>query len=71
MEENKLKALEGIVGNKLSTALAIVGFAGYQYLMIRHPEYKVLIAQFLNAPDTLATITMIMGLLYKGSSLPR
>ena len=66
MEENKLKALEGIVGNKLSSVLAVAGFVGYQYLMTRHPEYKIIIDQLLNTPDTAATIAMVLGLLYKG-----
>lgn len=66
MEENKLKLLEGIVNHKLSSMLAVVGFVGYQYLMTRHPEYKIIIDQLLNTPDTAATIAMVLGLLYKG-----
>lgn len=63
---NDFQTLEGITKHKLSTYLSLVAFIGYKYLMITYPEYKIIIDQALNAPDTLAIIGTIMGSLYKG-----
>ena len=73
MEEktpNKLEAFEGILKHKLSTALGVIMYLGYNYLAIRYPDKKIIIDQVIektiNAPTSIPILLSLIPIFYKG-----